>query len=150
MGTYAIQVQSSTKPKSLARLFHKKEAFYVKPITSSEEILGNTVEIECQVEPETVEVEWFFNDKQITQNEKKKIVKNGNSRKIEIEKFDKNDQGTYFVKIIQNDEFYSTEPLRIAQLTGTEKVDVGMNDIKSKRGEKVKIECKLGKQSPDV
>ena len=73
----------------------------------------------------------------------KKIVKNGNLRSIKIEKFAKKDQGTYFVKLVSTDEFYSAEPLRIAQLTGAEKNDFGMNDVKCKRGETATIECKL-------
>ena len=102
------------------------------------------MEIECQVEPKTVEVQWFFNDKQIDEKDSvKKIVKHGNSRSIKIEKFAKSDQGTYFVKLVPTDEFYSAEPLRIAQLIGVEKNDFGMNDVKCKRGETASIECKL-------
>lgn len=155
LGTYAIEVQNQAdgNPKSLARLVNAVQAKFTKPIISTAAVLDSEFKLECCVEPESVEVEWYRNSTKLSGDDSNKISADGSKRALIINKFQANQAGTYFVKIKESSTLVANEPLRISNVSVAQPVETnkfGLNNTACKEGGAAEISCLLESPASNV
>jgi len=157
-GTYAVEVQTEKKPKSLARLLYKKEANFITTIQNQNVDVGAELSFECQVSPNDATVRWFHNDLELTEGDFTITAEEG-VRRLAFASYSERESGSYFVKIEDTDTLYCNDPLRIA-LVNTHNAQepeaeeakdfFGIADCTAKVGSDARLVCKLQTSSKFV
>merc|ERR1711939_837063 len=102
--------------KSLAKLYRKSEAKFIESIKDLKIKSTQSGVLTCKVSPDNTEVQWYRGNAVLSNDDKCEITSLGESRSLEIKNFSEKDCEDYFVKIIENEDYFCSNRIRIAKI----------------------------------